>query len=220
MAEKNRSFAVIGLGAFGTAVATELARFGNRVLGIDLNERRVAALAEALHEVRIADCTDEAALREAGLEHYDVVVVAVGRDLEASIVATLNAKLIGCGTIWAKAHSRTHHRILVKLGADRVIQPEQEIGQHVAQVLNNPAVRDYVSLGNGFHVVNILVPGELAGRTLAALRLKEKFDLRPLGLMRGTEFLACDRDDVVLKGEDKLLVLGRRPELRRFGDSI
>ncbi len=220
MVEKNRSFAVIGLGAFGTAVATELARFGNRVLGIDLNERRVAALAEALHDVRIADCTDEAALRQAGLEHYDVVVVAVGRDLEASIVATLNAKLIGCGTIWAKAHSRTHHRILVKLGADRVIQPEQEIGQHVAQVLNNPAVRDYVSLGNGFHVVNILVPEELEGRKLGALRLKEKFDLRPLGLMRGTEFLACDRDDLVLKGEDKLLVLGRRPELRRFGDSI
>jgi trk system potassium uptake protein TrkA len=220
MPEKSRSFAVIGLGAFGTAVATELARFGNRVLGIDLNERRVAALADVLHDVRIIDGTDEAALREAGLEHYDVVVVAIGRDLEASIVATMNVKLIGCETIWVKAHSRTHHRILVKLGADRVIQPEQEIGQHVAQVLNNPLVRDYVSLGNGFHVVNILVPQELEGRTLAALRLKEKFDLRPLGLMRGTEFLACDRDDVVLKGEDKLLVLGRRPELRRFGDSI
>jgi trk system potassium uptake protein len=220
MAEKSRSFAVIGLGAFGTAVASELARFGNRVLGIDVNERRVAALADVLHEVRIVDGTDEAALRETGLEHYDVVVVAIGRDLEASIVATMNARLVGCETIWVKAHSRTHHRILVKLGADRVIQPEQEIGQHIAQVLNNPLVRDYVSLGNGFHVVNILLPRELEGRTLAALRLKEKFDLRPLGLMRGTEFLACDRDDVVLKGDDKLLVLGRRPELRRFGDSI
>ena len=220
MVEKSRSFAVIGLGAFGTAVASELARFGNRVLGIDVNERRVAALADVLHEVRIVDGTDEAALRETGLEHYDVVVVAIGRDLEASIVATMNARLVGCSTIWVKAHSRTHHRILVKLGADRVIQPEQEIGQHIAQVLNNPLVRDYVSLGNGFHVVNILLPKELEGRTLAALRLKQKFDLRPLGLMRGTEFLACDRDDVVLKGDDKLLVLGRRPELRRFGDSI
>ena len=165
---KTRSFAVIGLGTFGTIVASELARFGNHVLGIDALERNVAQVADTLAEAVIADGRDEQALREAGVGNYDVAVVAIGEDLEANILCTMNVKLLGVPTIWVKAMSRTHHRILTKLGADRVIQPEQEIGRHIAQMLHNPLVRDYVSLGNGFHVVDFRVPESLDGKRVDA----------------------------------------------------
>lgn len=220
MGQKNRSFAVIGLGTFGSTVATELARYGNHVLGIDSEERNVSLVAGDLAEAIIADARDEEALRQAGVGKYDVAVVAIGEDLESNVLCTMNLKLLGVPVTWVKAKSRTHHRILTKLGADRVIQPEQEIGQHVAQVLHNPLVRDYLSLGNGFHVVDFQIPERLAGETVQTLGAVDRFELRCLGMMRGGEYIACDGGDVELQAEDKLLLLGRRPNLRSFGDSL
>lgn len=220
MAKETRSFAVIGLGAFGSAVATELTRFENKVIGVDLDERRVAQMASTLSSTAILDTTDEAALREAGIDQYDVALVAIGRDIQASILTTMNLKMQGIETIWVKASNKTHHRILSKVGADRVILPEQEMGRHIAQMLNNPVVQDYVSLGNGFSVVNIVVPERLKGQEIAALGIGAQFDLRLLGLMRGTDYRACDSPDLVLEQDDKLILLGKRPELRRFGDAL
>ncbi|MFD1914491.1 potassium channel family protein [Halodurantibacterium flavum] len=220
MARKGRTFVVIGLGAFGSAVASELARFGNHVLGVDADERRVSQMSATLSNTVILDAGDENALREAGIDSYDVALVAIGRDIEASILATMNMRMLGLETIWVKASSRTHHRILSKLGADRVILPEQEMGRHIAQMLHNPLLQDYVSLGNGFNVVNIIVPDKLDGTPIADLHLRDTFDLRPLGLMRGTEYHACVAEDIVLRREDKLLLLGKRPDLRRFGDTL
>lgn len=216
----NESFAVIGLGTFGATVASELARYGNHVLGIDIDERNVSKLADQLAEAIIADGRDEDALREAGVGRYDVAVIAIGEDLEANILCTMNAKVLGVKTVWAKALSRTHHRILVKMGVDRVIQPEQEVGQHIAQMLHNPLVRDYLSLGNGYHVVDFRVPEQLTDDRLADLKLSEKFDIRCLGLMRGGDLLGPEAQDLKLAADDKLLLLGRRKDLRRFGDSL
>lgn len=217
---RKSGFAVIGLGTFGSTVALELARAGNHVLGMDLHERNVARVADELAEAIIADGRDEDALREAGVGGYGTVIVAIGEDLEANILCTMNARLLGVPCVWVKAKSKTHHRILAKLGADRVVQPEQEIGQHVAQVLHNPLVRDYVSLGNGFHVVDFRVPKQMDGRPLARLKLWEEFEVRPLGAMRGTEYLDCRDAELALRADDKLLLLGRRQNLRRFSDSL
>lgn len=217
---KKRSFAVIGLGTFGTTVASELARFGNHVLGIDTVEKNVARVAETLAEAVIIDGRDEQALREAGVGNYDVAVVAIGEELEANILCTMNVKLLGVPTVWVKAMSRTHHRILTKLGADRVIQPEQEIGRHIAQMLHNPLVRDYVSLGNGFHVVDFRVPESLNGKRVYAVGLAADFELQALGLMRGSEFVSCETGAAELRTDDKLLLLGRRENLRRFAEGL
>lgn len=214
---RKNSFAIIGLGAFGSTVASELVKFDAYVLGVDLDPVRVARMADVVAEAKILDATDEEALREAGLERYGAVLIAIGEDVESSILCTMNMRLLGCQTIWVKARDRTHHRILTKLGADRVILPEQEVGIHVAQTLHNPAVRDYVSLGNGYFAVNMVVPESHAGRTLDDLGLG---DLRPLGLMRGTEFHGGDETALPLKTGDRLLVLGRQAELRRFGETL
>ncbi len=217
---RNRSFAVIGLGTFGSTVASELARYGNHVLGIDIAERNVSRLADTLAEAVIADGRDDEALREAGVGSYDAALVAIGEDLEANVLCTMNVKLLGVEKVWVKALSRTHHRILARLGADRVIEAEQEIGQHVAQMLHNPLVRDYVSLGNGFHIVDFRVPEAIDGMTVGELKVADRFQLRCLGLMRGSDFVDCGDGEARLKTDDKLLLLGRRDDLREFGDSL
>ena len=113
---RSEGFVIIGLGTFGTTVAQELARAGEHVLGIDRHERHVARVAEDLAEAVIADARDEDALREAGVGSYGTVVIGIGEDLEASMVATMNCRLLGVKRIWVKAKTKTHHRILVKLG--------------------------------------------------------------------------------------------------------
>lgn len=217
----NRSYVVVGLGAFGGTVAAELARFGNPVLGIDMNERNVSRFADVLTEAVICDATDEAALREAGAANHNVALVAIGEDLESEILAVMNLRHLGIQTIWVKAKDRTQHRIFSKLGVDRVILPEQEIGQHIAQMLHNPLVRDYISLGNGYHVVDFRVPEELNGRRVNEPTLFAAHDLRVLGLMReGGAFHSCADGSVTLKSDDKLLILGKRQDLRQFGDML
>jgi trk system potassium uptake protein TrkA len=215
-----RTFGVIGLGNFGSTVAKELQRFGNHVIGIDLDSAKVGALSETLSQVMIVDARDDAALREAGFEECDVGVIAIGSKLEASILAAMNLKLVGVETIWAKATTKTHHRILAKLGVDRIIHPEVEVGQHIAQVLHNPLVRDYVSLGNGFHVVNFRIPESLEGKNLSDLPHVDKFELRCIGVMRGTEFVGQDGTGCRLERDDLLLLLGDRKNLRNFAASL
>jgi len=216
----SRTFGVIGLGNFGSTVATELQRFGNHVIGIDIDEARVAKHAETLSQAMIVDGRDDGALREAGLAECAIGLVAMGSDLEASILATMNLKLIGVPVVWAKATTKTHHRILSKLGVDRIVHPEVEVGQHIAQVLHNPLVRDYVSLGNGYHVVNFRIPESLEGKFLSDLKHKSGFDLRCIGVMRGTEFLGQEGADCALERHDLLLLLGQRKNLRDFAGSL
>lgn len=216
----NRTFGVVGLGNFGSTVAKELQRFGNHVIGIDISEARVANLADTLSQAMIVDARDDAALREAGFGECDVAVVAIGAELEASILASINLKLLGVPVVWAKATTKTHHRILSKLGVDRIVHPEVEVGQHIAQVLHNPLVRDYVSLGNGYHVVNFRIPQSLEGKRLKDFPHAEKFNLRCIGVMRGTEYIGQDSTGCELERDDLLLLLGQRKDLRSFAASL
>lgn len=220
MTDTSRTFAVIGLGTFGATVARDLARFGNNVIGIDLAEKKVAAVVEDITQGLIVDAREDGALREAGLASVDVALVAMGTDIEASILSVINLKTLGAKMIWAKATSKNHHRILSRLGVDRVIHPEKEVGQHIAQVLHNPLVRDYVSLGNGQHVVNFRIPASLQGKRLADLPLDTKYNLRCIGALRGTEFLGHDGVEWDMHEDDLLLLLGARQDLRDFADSL
>jgi trk system potassium uptake protein TrkA len=217
---KKSSFVVIGLGTFGSTVATELARFGNHVLGIDSQEEPVGSLLGELTEALIVDARNEEALREAGVGDCDVAVIAIGEDIEASIICAMNVKMLGVPCIWVKAMTKTHHRILSKIGVDRVIEPEQEIGRHVAQKLHNPLIRDYLSLGNGFHIVDIRAPERLDGKKLGPVIAEWETRVRCLGVMRGTDFLAGESAGITLATDDKLLLLGGRRDLRDFSENL
>lgn len=215
-----RSFAVIGLGAFGKTVAIELERFGNYVLGIDLDSGVVNQMADELSQAVVADAREEDAMKELGLGNYDVALIAIGGDLESSIISVITAKMAGVKTVWAKSSNKMHHRILSKVGVDRIINPEVEMGQHIAQMLHNPLVRDYLSLGNGYHVVNIVVPEWLAGKDLNKLELGPKLDLHCIGVMRGSELLSLGREECELENGDLLLLLGKRNQLSEFAETV
>lgn len=220
MSGKKRTFVVIGLGIFGRTVATQLMSFGNHVLGIDSNEARVNDVIDELSEAVIADVRDDEALREAGVDQYDVAVIAIGDDLESNVLCTMNVKLLGVSTIWAKAMNPTHHRILDRLGANRVIHPEEEIGQHVAQMLHNPLVRDYLSLGEDYYLVDLSIPDSFEGKRLVELKLPAHEGIRVVGIVRGNHYLDGQDEQTVLETDDKLLLLGQRDSLRDFSDSL
>jgi trk system potassium uptake protein TrkA len=220
MKNKPRSVAVIGLGTFGSAVATALTQYGNPVLGIDTDESAVVEIADTLDEAVIADARNEKALREAGVGHCNIAVIAIGEDLEANIVCTMNVKQIGVSVIWVKAMSRTHHRILSRLGVDRIIHAEREMGQRVAEMLHNPMIHDYVSIGNDSYVVSMKVSKSLADKSLQTLELQGNFRLHCLEVLRGNECLLRSHADPTLQENDRLLLLGRRADLRTFSDDF
>lgn len=218
--EKNNNFVILGLGTFGGTLASELTRLGDRVLGIDIDERAASRMADSLSEVVIADCRDEEALREAGVGAYKTAIVAIGEDLEANILCVMHCKKLGVDTIWATALNRTHHRILTKLDVERVVLPEQEIGQHIAQMLHNRLVEDYLSMGNGYFVVRLRLPERFHAEPLSALDLEDKYKIRAIGLMRGTDYVDISNPEVRLESDDQLLVIGLRADLRVFGDDL
>ncbi len=219
MANRKRTFAVIGLGTFGRTVAVELSSLGNEVLGIDIDETKVNPVADKLEQCVIADARDEQAMKEAGLADVDVALIAIG-PLEANILAAMTAQILGVGCVWVKAIDRMHHRILHRIGVDRVIHPEGEIGMHVAQMLHTPFMVDYVSLGNRSLVAVVEVPESLEGQKADELGLDETYKVRCLGLVRGSDFIAHDDAPLVLEAKDRMLLLGPKDELRRFGTDL
>ena len=209
--------AVIGLGTFGGTVARDLAAFGHHVIGIDVDERRVNDFADELAQAVIADARDERALQDAGVDQCGAVVIAMGENLEANIVGAMNARVLGVRHVWVKSRSRTHRRILSKIGVDHVVNPEQDMGHRVAQTIHNPFVADYMVAAGNLTVVSLNAPSRLVGRPLHAIGFQERHGIECLGLLR-TGQLHRFADDPTVDGGDVLLLLGKRADLQRFGE--
>lgn len=205
---------VIGLGAFGSAVARELARLGNDVLGIDLNVKRTNAIADDITQAVIADARDERVLRDLGVHESDVVVVAIGEDLEANILASLLAKNMPKPKVWAKAYNHNHHRILEKLGVDFIVHPEHEMGLRVARTLSYPEVIDYIDMGDDQFISEVRASERLVGKTLEALHLKE-YDIRCLFLKRRDVSVFPPLENYPFELGDQIVLFGTLGHLRK-----
>jgi len=219
MATRQRGkYAVIGLGTFGEAVALELERLGNEVLGVDEDEGRVEAIKDRVSHAVIADVRDESNIASLGVEDFDAAVVAIGEDLEANVLCTLALKHIGVARVWVKALTPGHHRVLEKLGADRIIHPEHEIGLHVAQALNYPYVVDYIALGSDYFVVELEVTEAVDGTPVSELRLEDEYGVRFVALKRGRE--PTYDPDTRLETGQRLVLIGPLEGLERFGGTL
>ncbi|MGB6241288.1 MAG: TrkA family potassium uptake protein [Castellaniella sp.] len=214
-------FAVIGLGRFGSATSLELMRLGHSVLGVDADNRVIDQHADQLTRAAIADVTDRNALTELGLQEYDVVLVAIGEDLQSSLVCTVHLKSLGVKELWVKASSRAHHLILTKLGVNRVIHPEEEMGIRIAQVLSYPMVNDYIALGNGDFVVEIEASEQLAGRTLGdALTTEPRGLIQALLVKRKGTATPRPPEQFVLQAKDTLILFGPLQQLKRAAPKL
>ena len=212
----SRQFAVVGLGRLGIAMVTTLDSLGHDVLAIDTKEGLIQDLADDLPNVHLvaADATDEEVLRGLNVQDFDAAAVVIGENhVEAGILATANLKELGVGTIVARATSKLHARVLERVGADRVIQPEREMGEQVARVLASPALLDYVDLGEDEALIESRVPEQWAGKSLAELALSRKFGLTVLALKPQNGVGTLPRGDTVLQAGDVIVVGGTKENL-------
>ncbi len=206
-------FTVIGLGTFGITASVELICLGHTVTGVDSSDKLCSKYSEQLTQTVICDATDERALKELGLPASETVLVAIGADMQASLLCTLHLKNLGVEEIWVKATSSAHHSILSKLGVSRIIHPEEEMGVRVANALNYPMINDYLSLGHGYHVVEVHIVEDLAGKSLEELLGKEQDEIKALLVMREQEMICRPDLDFELKGGDLVLFLGLKDAL-------
>ncbi|WP_217533897.1 potassium channel family protein [Vibrio metschnikovii] len=207
-------FTVIGLGRFGIAASLELVHLGHTVTGIDRDPKVVEKYVEDLTQAIICDSTDENALRELDLGNSEAVLVAIGEDMQSSLLCTLALKNLGVKEIWVKASTKAHHTIVSKLGVQRIIHPEEEMGVRVAQALNYPMVNDYLSLGHGLYVVEVNIRASLHDSSIGQVLGDAKGSVQTVLIKRGQEIINSLEHDFVLQENDIILLCGTRAELK------
>jgi trk system potassium uptake protein len=179
-----RTFGVIGLGRFGSAMAQTLVELGQEVIGIDSSEEPVRKMAEVLSQVVRLDAMDERALRAAGIADVDVAVISIGENVEASIIVVMQMEELGIGEVIAKAVTPLHGRVLHKLGVKRVIYPERDMAIRVAHSLVVPNSLDYIELSRDFSIVELPAPREWVGKSLKELALRPRLGLTLIAIRR------------------------------------
>ena len=210
------SVLVIGLGRFGSAAARELERIGHEVLAVDKDEATVNDIAPEITQAVQLDAIDEAALRSIGAGEFDVAIVAISSAIEASIFATMALKQQGVRYVIAKAATSLHGAILERVGADRVVYAEREMGQRVAHSFAIPGVVDYLDIAPRFGIVRVRPPEAWIGRSLKDLDLSARVGVSPIGLRRGKEVTLNPHRDMVVQADDELILMGADEKLERI----
>ena len=216
MAIVKKQYAVIGLGRFGTSVALTLQSLGHEVLAIDSDEERVQKLSEEVTHVVQADTTDENSLNALGLRNFDAVVVAIGEDVQANVATTLLLKEIGVPYIVAKAKNALHGKMLERIGADRVVFPERDMGQRVAHSLVSANILDYIELSPNLSLVEVTAPASLTGKTLAEADLRANYGVNVVAIKRFEDLIVPPQPGDMIAEGDVLIVVGATDGIQRL----
>lgn len=211
-----KTFVVIGLGRFGTAVARELSALGHEVLAVDADEEAVEKVADKVTHAVAGDARDAAVLKALGVRNYDCGVVAVGGDVGNSALITLNLKEQGMREVVCKAQSHVHQRVLEKIGADRVIFPEHEMGQKVAQGLSSSSVLNFIEFSEDYGIVELKAPGSWWGKTLRELDVRNTFHVTIIALRRNGALDVSPRADMPMGEGDNVVALGRSEDINKL----
>ncbi len=215
-----KQYAVIGLGRFGMSIATKLADAGNEVLAIDLDEGRIDDVKQRVTHAVIADSTDDVTLKSIGIHEVDTVIVAIGDDIQSSILTVLVLKELGVSKVIAKALNNRHGEVLKKVGADVVVFPERDMGERVANQLMSPNVLNYIELAKGFSIEEVKIPARMAGKSLRDLDLRAKYNVSVIATNNNGEILVSPHADKVLNKDDLLVVIGENKDLKKFSNLI
>lgn len=217
-----KSFAVIGLGRFGTEVAKSLAELGNEVLAIDRDPEAIKDVSSLVTYAVEADVMDEGVLKDLGISNMDAVVVSIGSNLEASVMATLLSKEIGVKRILAKAQTKLHGRLLKKIGADRIIYPEIEMGNRVAHNLTSKNILDYIELSPEFSIIELNALEKWVGKSLKTLRLRNKYGVNVIAIKKGEKINISPRSEDTIEEGDIIIIIGSLEDINniemRVGD--
>ena len=213
-AKTRKPVLIVGLGRFGGAIARTLERMGHEVLGADTDPRLVQEFAGDLTKVVEADCTEVTTLEQLGVSDFEAAVVAIGTDIEASVLAVLALSDLGLTNIWAKATNDKHARILERTGATHVVFPEQRMGERVAHLLNERLL-DFISFGEEFAIARLKAPEPIVGLPLITSQCRKKFDVTVVGVKReGENFIHAVPDTIIFE-DDELVVSGRIADIEK-----
>lgn len=212
----NQSYAVFGLGRYGRAVAKELAESGAEVLAVDLDEDIVNAASVEIPYCKCADITEAEVIKRLGIANIDVVIIAMATNLEASVLAAMLCKEIGVKTVIAKCSSEMHRKILSKMGADRVVFPENESGIRLAKNLLSSGFVDIMDLSNDVSMVELSVKPEWEGKTLIELNLRKKYSINVVAIIEDKSVRIDIDPEKPLLHSMRLIVIADRTKLTRL----
>lgn len=213
---RRSQFVVIGLGRFGSSVAKTLIDLGHEVLGVDDREEKVQRHSELLTHVVYGDATDEELLKSLDVQSFDVAIVAIGEDQQASILSAVILKDLGVKNVVTKAVSDLHGKVLAAIGADRVIYPERDMGVRLARSLSEASVLDYIELDPKISVREIKTLPFMVGKSLKELQLRQKRKVSVLCIKRGEDLKVAPVAGDEIHEEDILLVIGRNEDLDKL----
>lgn len=213
---KQNDFVVFGLGKFGRSVAQTLANNGCDVLAIDKNEEIIQDISDIVTHAVQADVTDAEALNALGIRNFDVAVIAISNDMQSSIMSTILAKEMGVSYVLAKAQNNIHKRVLEKVGADKVIFPEREIGVRIANNLISENFVDYIELSDDYSIVEVAVLEEWMGKSLKDLNMRATYGINVMAIRKGIDISITPGPDVVLQEGDVLVVIGSNSDLKKI----
>ena len=204
-----KQIAILGLGRFGRALARTLVEMGHDVMGVDANEAVVEKMAPVLTNCVQADVMDEQTLLSLGVTNFDIVVVGIGNsDMQASIFTTLMLKEMGVEHVVCKVSSNKHARILLKLGADRVVYPERDMGMRFAHSIAQSDVLEFIELSEEYSMMEINAPKYLIGKSLKESDVRSKYNINIVAIKRGKKIMVNPSPDAVLEQGDVLLAIG------------
>ena len=214
-----KTFVVIGLGRFGAAVAQELSALGHEVLAVDTVEEKVQRVADQVTHAVIGDARDINVLKALGVRNFDCAVVALGSDVGSSALITLNLKELGLKQVVCKAQSHVHSRVLEKIGADRVIFPEHEMGVKVAQGLSSSSVLNFIEFSEDYGIVELTAPKSWQGKTIRELDVRNAFHVNIIAVRRKDTPSTLDvapGANCVLGAGDNVVAVGRSEDINRL----
>lgn len=217
---KKNQYAVIGLGRFGLSLAKELVALGYEVLGIDKNEEIVENAKEFLTHAIMADTIDEECLRSIGIRNFDSVVVAIGDDLQSSTLTVILLKDLGVKYVAAKALSELHGKVLTKVGADRVIFPERDMGIRVAHQLVTPNLLDYIELSSKYSIAELIATKRLSGLSLKQLDTRARYGCSIVAINKKHDLIVAPSAEDVLQEGDVMVVIGTNAQIDSFEHAV
>ncbi len=208
------SVVVFGAGRFGTALAKELFEEDIEVMVVDNDEEKIQEISPHVTTAVIADVVDEGAIDELGLSNFDLAVIAIGSNLEASIVAAVEAKEYGVPMIYAKASTEMQARILKKIGVDQIIYPEIEVGERLARSISGRSIIEYIHFSEEYSIVEVSAPHNWAGKTIMELDVRNKHNINIIALRRNGKTLVSPSASDRIETGDNLIVIGEDQHLK------
>jgi len=215
-----KQFAIIGMGRFGTSLAQTLYSLGNDVLAIDINEEKIAAVSDYVTHAVAGDATDEQTLTSLGINNLDVAVVTIGGDIQASILVCLLCIELGIKRVIAKAQSELHARVLRKIGVDKIVFPERDMGMRLARNLVSSSVLEFIELSPDHSLVEITVPEKWENTSIMDLDIRAKYGINIMAIKHeGIINVSPKAQDVLEKG-DTIVVIGSNEDIRKIDSRV